>query len=346
MPDGSNLIIGRVNTGTSTTSLQRSGGATRTAFNVDNADGIAISAGSEYSIAIAAVSESDDGVFGQSRRAAGVEGQSDEDVGVVGSSGRDVGVFGKSFASAGVYGLTLAGDSTGVLGIATSDSAGVWGFVGGASTWPGVEGYSAVGNGVRGVSIAPVSDSSVGVVGYSMNGTGIIGITDSSSKSVWGGAFIGGLMVWGPKSAAVPHPDGSHRALYCVESPESWFEDFGRAKLVRGRARVKLDRNFAAVVRTNNYHVFLSPEDETKGLYVSTRNRAGFEVREQGAGTGSARFSYRIVARRRDINPPRFAKVALPRLIGKELRNTPKAIDVAKLAKRGSAARTLPRVKS
>ena len=189
MPDGSNLIIGRVNTGTSTTSLQRSGGATRTAFNVDNADGIALSAGSEYSVPRVS---------------------------------RD----------------------------------------------------------------------------------------------------------------------------YCVESPESWFEDFGRAKLVRGRARVKLDRNFAAVVRTNNYHVFLSPENETKGLYVSTRNRAGFEVREQGAGTGSARFSYRIVARRRDINPPRFAKVALPRLIGKELRNTPKAIDVAKLAKRGSAARTLPRVKS
>ena len=339
MPDGSNLIIGRVNTGTSTTSLERSGTTTTNAFNVDNSNGIAISAGSEGSIAIAAVSENDDGVFGQSLRAAGVEGQSDEDVGVVGSSGLDVGVFGKSSASAGVYGLTLASDTTGVFGLATGDSAGVWGSVGSGSTWPGVEGFSAGGNGVRGVSVASAGGGSVGVVGYSMYGTGIFGITDSPTNSVWGGAFIGGLMVWGPKSAAVPHPDGSHRALYCVESPESWFEDFGRAKLVRGRANVKLDRNFAAVVRTNDYHVFLSPENETNGLYVSSRNRSGFEVREHQAGTSSARFSYCIVARRKDINPPRFAKISLPGLIGKELRKTPKAIDVAKLAKRGSAAR-------
>jgi len=34
-------------------------------------------------------------------------------------------------------------------------------------------------------------------------------------------------VIGGPKSAAVPHPDGTLRRLYCVESPESWFEDFG-----------------------------------------------------------------------------------------------------------------------
>jgi hypothetical protein len=308
---------------------------------------MAITAGSEFNIAIAAVSESDDGVFGQSRRSAGVEGQSDEDAGVFGSSGRDVGVVGKSFGNVGVFGLTLTSDSAGIFGTATGDSAGVWGQVGGGSTWPGVEGFSASGNGVRGVSVAPAGGGSNGVVGFSMNGTGVFGIADSPSNSAWGGAFIGGLMVWGgSKSAAVPHPDGSHRALYCLESPESWFEDFGRAKLVRGRAKVKLDRNFAAVVRTNDYHVFLSPENETNGLYVSSRNRAGFEVREHKVGTSSARFSYRIVARRKDINPARFAKVVLPQINGKELRKTPRAIDVAKLAKRNTAERPSLRVKS
>jgi hypothetical protein len=343
MPDGSNLIIGRTNTGTSTTSLERSGGTTTTAFNVDNTDGIAITAGSQFNIAVAGVSESDDGVFGQSRRSPGVEGQSDEDAGVLGSSGRDVGVAGKSSGNVGVFGLTLTTGSAGIFGTATGDSAGVWGQVGGGSTWPGVEGFSASGNGVRGVSVAPAGGGSNGVVGFSMNGTGVFGIANSPSNSAWGGAFIGGLMVWGgSKSAAVPHPDGTHRALYCVESPESWFEDFGRAKLVRGRAKVKLDRNFAAVVRTNDYHVFLSPENETRGLYVKNRDRAGFEVREHEAGTSSARFSYRIVARRKDINPQRFARVSLPRINGKELRKTPKGIDISTLAKRGRAARKSP----
>ena len=50
-------------------------------------------------------------------------------------------------------------------------------------------------------------------------------------------AVLGGpLTVFGQnaKSAAVPHPDGSHRRLYCLEAPESLFEDFGRAHLRAG----------------------------------------------------------------------------------------------------------------
>ena len=46
--------------------------------------------------------------------------------------------------------------------------------------------------------------------------------------------------------AAVSHPDGSHRLLYSLESPESWFEDFGEARLVDGKAEVRLDPDFAA----------------------------------------------------------------------------------------------------
>jgi hypothetical protein len=42
------------------------------------------------------------------------------------------------------------------------------------------------------------------------------------------------LLVSGTKSAAVPFPDGSQRALYCMESPELWFEDFGVACSIVG----------------------------------------------------------------------------------------------------------------
>ena len=44
----------------------------------------------------------------------------------------------------------------------------------------------------------------------------------------------GNQTVLGLKSAAVPFPDGTWRRLYCMESPENWFEDFGTAQLVKG----------------------------------------------------------------------------------------------------------------
>ena len=66
------------------------------------------------------------------------------------------------------------------------------------------------------------------------------------------------VVVGGAKSAAVPHPDGSHRLLYCVESPESWFEDFGEGQLACGKAEVTINPDFAAVADMEKYHVFVT----------------------------------------------------------------------------------------
>ena len=90
----------------------------------------------------------------------------------------------------------------------------------------------------------------------------------STARVIVGGDFT---VVGGAKSAAVPHPDGSHRRLYCVESPESWFEDFGGDTLVCGEAAVALDPDFAAVVDASNYHVFLTGHD---GRFGSVRVRS------------------------------------------------------------------------
>jgi hypothetical protein len=127
-------------------------------------------------------------------------------------------------------------------------------------------------------------------------------------------AFVrGDLTVLGFKSAAVRHPDGSYRALYAVESPENWFEDFGRAELVRGIARIEFPRDFADLARPgDDYHVFLSPEGNTQGLFVAARTESGFEVREQQGGTNSLPFSYRVVIRRPDVEPRRLALVDIP----------------------------------
>jgi hypothetical protein len=210
----------------------------------------------------------------------------------------------------GVVGRSLDGD--GVVGVSDSARTGVVGF---APRGIGVFGASSS-SGV----IATGFNPDIGVLGLSDGGAGILGW---STGAAWAGQFFGRVLVagdftvWGgAKSAAVPHPDGSHRQLYCLESPESWFEDFGEAELVEGRAQVPLDPDFAALVDTSAYHVFLTSYGPLH-LYVERREAEGFDVRAAPAeGDREAplegTFSYRIVARRKDVDAPRLAKFEAP----------------------------------
>jgi hypothetical protein len=122
----------------------------------------------------------------------------------------------------------------------------------------------------------------------------------------------GDLTVTGAKGAVVPHPDGSQRLLCAIESPESWFEDFAEATLDGGRAEIELDPDFAQLTRTDRYHVFLTAYGPSNGLYVEARSARSFVVREQQNGKSNLAFSYRVVAKRRDIDVPRFKRMPAP----------------------------------
>ena len=113
------------------------------------------------------------------------------------------------------------------------------------------------------------------------------------------------------KSAGVKLPDGSVGRMYCQESPEPWFEDFGKDKLANGKTTVTLDKQFAAVVKNDDYSVFPVPEGDCKGLYVANQTPTSFEVRELQGGTSSIPFSYRVVARRKDDVGKRLEKITL-----------------------------------
>jgi hypothetical protein len=136
------------------------------------------------------------------------------------------------------------------------------------------------------------------------------------------GYFSGAVTVDGPftvspgfpKSAAVDHPDGSRRRMYCQEAPEPWFEDFGTGQLKGGTATVRLDQDFAQVVKTDDYSVFPIAEGDCKGLYVANKTPTSFEVRELQGGTSGVPFSYRVVARRKDDVGKRMEKVAVPKM--------------------------------
>jgi hypothetical protein len=167
-----------------------------------------------------------------------------------------------------------------------------------------------------------------GIYGISANGHGLVGATAAAGGAAvvgasngvagaYAGAFYGSVVVsgaftvFGAKSAAVPHPDGSHRRLYCLESPESWFEDFGKGQLDCGQAEVRLDPDFAAVVNLDDYQVFLTEYDQHSDLCVTDRTSTSFHVQSRDA-TADGRFGWRIVAKRKDIAGERLAPVTIP----------------------------------
>jgi hypothetical protein len=331
MPNGSPIYIGKVNTGTDTTTLQGGGGE---AFYVFNGEGAAIR-GTATGIGVEGSSSGFIGVYGEATQGfavwgsgavgvlgagvdEGVWGFAEKVAGVRGSSEAAAGVFGES-ATNGVVGTSSGPNGAGVLANRNTKGAGVWGFST-SGVWPGVEGYSFNGNGVRGVSMGSAFPKNVGVVGYSESGIGVYGATGAGGP--WAGFFDGNLGVSGAKFAVVRHPDGSHRGLYALGSPECWFEDFGRTKLVRGKGKVRLDQDFAAVARTDDYHVFISPEGESRSLFVTRRTRNGFEVREGQRGKSNMSFSYRVVARRKDVTAERFPRFKHPDIDAKDLKRS------------------------
>jgi hypothetical protein len=245
--------------------------------------------------------------------------------GVIGKSltGLIVNDEGSFVSGTGVIGQCDAG--VGVHGIATSG----WGIIGQSVARAGVTGKSVTGVGVEARSdqsngLHAAAQSGVGVLADSVTGIGVVGRTQRG----WAGYFVGNVYVrgafyvfGGPKSAAVQHPDGTQRSLFCLESPESYFEDFGEVALTEASVVVNLDKDFAALVKRNNYQVFLTSYGP-EALYVRKRGPEGFEIARVDSGAGGKprkmRVGYRIVARRADLKPERLPKIKLPAQVAEE----------------------------
>ncbi len=279
----------------------------------------------------------------------------------------NAGVVGQSNGSGtyGVVGNGRLGAGTGVLGQVAQ--YGVVGTVANIANTVAVTGDNASANGtnnlgvlgksVTGIGVQGQSTSNVGIYGLSNASYGIVGVTSAGGpfSGITGGAnangaaaFAGGTsnplayaayfsgrtvvqgdftVVGGAKNAAVKHPDGSYRLLHCVESPEAWFEDFGEGTLSGGRAEVKMDPDFAAVVETSRYHVFLTMYDTAQTLFVTNRGAGGFVVQAERA-VASGAFGWRVVAKRKDLGKvQRLAKFVPPNLTIPGIGDLPKAPD-------------------
>jgi hypothetical protein len=143
-------------------------------------------------------------------------------------------------------------------------------------------------------------------------GTNLFSTLMAVSKE--GACGIGGkgdLSCTGQMKSLVSTGEGARKVeTYAMQSPENWIEDFGSGVLEKGVAVVTIDPAFGGTVTADaSYHVFLTPNADSKGLYVIRKTATSFEVRESGGGTSSLSFDYRIVGKRRGYEAQRLTDV-------------------------------------
>lgn len=207
-------------------------------------------------------------------------------------------------AGAGAQGMTTAANGgNGVNGVGNNPTAsGVYGVdnAGGYGVSGSTQGASGIGAGLFGLSgnanpalILQVSTAATGATVFrANNSSGQIALLDDS-----GNLHITGLLYSSGKCSNGCSAT-RHVAAYAPREAEATMEDVGEGRLVGGHAFVALDRGFAnAIDRSARYAVLITPEGDSRGLFVANRTATGFEVRENQRGTSSLDFAYRIVAR-------------------------------------------------
>jgi hypothetical protein len=107
--------------------------------------------------------------------------------------------------------------------------------------------------------------------------------------------------------------DAGWKAVYTVESPEIWFEDFGSVELSGGRMHVELDPLFLQTVTVNSQHpmkVFVTQTSGEPVAVVVNKGTTGFDLASTNGA--SASFDYRIIAKRKGYEDKRLDAAPSP----------------------------------
>jgi hypothetical protein len=267
-------------------------------------------------------SSSTAGVLGESNAASGTT----YGVGGLAASPSGYGVEGLNIATTGdaigVYGHSGSATGSGVYGQSVKASAeggatdggfypiGVWGDSGEQF------GFGAFGSADDGWSFVGYNNSSSGfsTVWFENDET-----NDSGAQVLfaYGNGFggqcnstvSGNFSCNGSFEEVTPVGSGAKKvALNAIHTPESWFEDAGSGQLSSGEAVVNIESVFGETINTGvEYHVFLTPNGDCKGLYVAQKSAGSFVVKELGGGTSNIAFDYRIMAKRKGFEQVRLA---------------------------------------
>ncbi|MCB9188963.1 MAG: hypothetical protein H6600_08365 [Flavobacteriales bacterium] len=137
----------------------------------------------------------------------------------------------------------------------------------------------------------------------------------------WTGGGYRKILGTGSVSTVVEDTVGNKVIMNCPEAPENLFMDYGMGQLVNGFAHIKIDPILAKNIIVDEAHpmkVFIQLEGDCNGVFVSSKNADGFDVKELQNGTSNVSFSYSIVATRGDeIHHSRDGQVRIAKYDGR-----------------------------
>lgn len=240
-------------------------------------------------------------------------------IGVSGTSTSGYGLYGS-----GVYGSIGAGSSSGVGAYGT----GAYGTYGVGTSY-GAVGSSSAGRGVYGVTsngqaVFASSTSGRAIEGHTGSGLGLYVTNGSGNGADIAGSYAGVIaratsfpivatdptgnnLFYVDGNGAVfahngfhtfaPINGGGSATAFSSRTTTPTIEDTGTARLVNGVAAVSLDPTFARTIDPHAlYHVMLTPDGDTRGLFIARKSATGFVVRETMGGRGTLDFDYHIYA--------------------------------------------------
>lgn len=252
-----------------------------------------------------------------------VEGLASSGAGVLGLSTDGIGIFGQgedeaagSFYSNSGTGLSATTtDGTALYAI----SAGSFGLL----AYPGngiaidatsnTTGYVVVADSTSTTSGIGLQTTApyIGAVSRAEAGSGFpIVATNAGSTDLFWIDGVGDAHAYGYDTTSKTRT-GDVAVAYSPTSTTPTIEDDGTARLVDGTAVVHLDRAFAQSIDLGtSYHVTLTSDGDTLGLYVASETPTDFVVREAQGGRDTLDFDYHISTAPAGESGARMAKLS------------------------------------
>jgi hypothetical protein len=261
------------------------------------------------------ISHGNKAVDGQSVNGTGVNGFSKNGTAVAGGSTNSYGVTALSFGADGMYTVadgagaadgivaTTSGTGYGVLGVSLTANPAILAEAGtgdalyadadgGGGGEAAIVGHNANGNG------SDVTGSYIGDLARTPPGTGFpLVATDTNGNDLFYVDSAGDVFYHGSLNSFAKTRGGNSASTFETKAAIPSEDDWGSAQLVNGMTTVHLDPTFAQTLDPRQaYQVMLTPDADTRGLFVASKTPTSFVVREVQGGRGTFAFDYHVYA--------------------------------------------------
>lgn len=145
---------------------------------------------------------------------------------------------------------------------------------------------------------------------------------NASQAYAYVGTSVGGInrKITGTNAVSeiIPTPNHGRITMTAPESPEYWYQDYGTAEMVNGRAHVDIDPILADIVIIdvqNPIRAFFTPQDmlNFNGAAITNQSSTGFDIVELNGGRNNGKVQYQIIVRpKTGYGEGRFPQAAGP----------------------------------